>query len=222
MLAMLRVSERGRRSARTSMISPMFEPMKSSSVGARLALDDVVAVAGVPLEAVVAAAEEGAVGALVAVDVVVAVAAEEQVGAVAAARIVVPVEPPSIVSARERGEVADGRDRVRAVEAEQDEALDRGRVEPRGERRDRADLGAVGDHVDRVGLGGAAVPGDVGAVAAVDVVARRAEDLAAGRDRVLAAERGDVDVVERRLGALDDAPPRRGRRRSGTRRARRG
>ena len=53
-------------------------------VGAVLALDDVAAVARIPLEDVVAGAEEGDVVALVAVDEVVAVAAEQEVDAVAA------------------------------------------------------------------------------------------------------------------------------------------
>ena len=44
-----------------------------------LALDDVAAVARIPLEGVVARAQEGGVGALVAVDEVVAVAAEQRV-----------------------------------------------------------------------------------------------------------------------------------------------
>ena len=75
---------------------------------------------------------------------------EEQVGAVAAeqgVRVYAAVH-------RQRGQrrhVADGRDRVLAGQAEQDEALDRDRVEPRRQRRDRADLGAVGDDLDRVG-----------------------------------------------------------------------
>ena len=66
-------------------------------VGAGLAFDGVAAVARVPLEAVVAAAEERRSCALVAVDDVVAGAAEQQVGAVAAAERVVAA-PPSIVS----------------------------------------------------------------------------------------------------------------------------
>ena len=53
-------------------------------VGAVLAFDGVVAVARVPLEDVVAGAEEGHVVAVVAEDEVVAVAAEEHVGALAA------------------------------------------------------------------------------------------------------------------------------------------
>ena len=52
-------------------------------VGIGLAFDGVAAVARIPLEDVVAGAEKGRVGALVAVDEIVAVAAEQQVGAVA-------------------------------------------------------------------------------------------------------------------------------------------
>ena len=55
-------------------------------VGAVLALDRVAAVARVPLERVVAGAQEGDVVALLAVDEVVAVTAEQQVDAVAAER----------------------------------------------------------------------------------------------------------------------------------------
>ena len=54
-----------------------------------LAVDRVVAVARVPLEAVLPGAQQGLVDALVAVDVVVAVTAEQQVGAVPAAQDVV-------------------------------------------------------------------------------------------------------------------------------------
>ena len=67
-----------------SMFSSMLAPMNSMRVDAVLALDGVAAVARVPLEHVVAGAEEGGVVALVAVDEVVAVAAEEHVGALAA------------------------------------------------------------------------------------------------------------------------------------------
>ena len=69
--------------------------------------------------------------AAVAVDEVVAGAADERVGAVAAAEGVVAVAAVD----RERGQRRDAvqcRDRVRAAEPEHDEALDRGRVEPRG------------------------------------------------------------------------------------------
>ena len=108
MLATLRVSCARRPLAETSMSSPMLRAVEVEQVGAALALDDVVAVAGVPLEAVVAGAEQGAVGALVAVDEVVAVAAEEQVGAVAAAQGVVVVA--AVHRERgQRGEVADAR-----------------------------------------------------------------------------------------------------------------
>ena len=58
--------------------------VEQQRVGAGLALDGVAAVARVPLERVVAGAEERGVVALVAVDEVVAVAAEQHVGAVAA------------------------------------------------------------------------------------------------------------------------------------------
>src|SRR5204862_4285757 len=59
-------------------------------VRAGLALDRVAAVTRVPLENVVAGAQEGGVVPLVAVDEVVAVAAQEHVGALAAEDHVVP------------------------------------------------------------------------------------------------------------------------------------
>ena len=55
------------------------------------AFDDIAAVAGIPLEVVVAGAEECRVGADVAVDEVVALAAEEGLGAAAADQRVVAV-----------------------------------------------------------------------------------------------------------------------------------
>ncbi len=57
--------------------------VEQQRVGARLALDDVAAVAGIPVEDVVARAEEGDVVALLPVDEVVALAAEQRVAAVA-------------------------------------------------------------------------------------------------------------------------------------------
>ena len=89
MFAMSRVNRTRPPLAETSMFSAMFAPLNSHRVGAVLALDGVVAVARIPLERVVAGAEEGGVVALVAVDEVVAVAAEQDVGAVAAADRVV-------------------------------------------------------------------------------------------------------------------------------------
>ena len=84
MLPMLRVKRTRPPLAETSIFSAMLAPLKSMRVGAVLALDGVAAVARVPLEGVVAGAQEGRVVALVAVDEVVAVAAEQRVGAVAA------------------------------------------------------------------------------------------------------------------------------------------
>ena len=71
------------------MFSAMLAPLKSQTVDAVLALDRVVAVARVPLEHVVAGAEEGGVVAPVAVDEIVAVAAEQSIGAGAAEQDVV-------------------------------------------------------------------------------------------------------------------------------------
>ena len=63
--------------------------VEQQRVDAVLTLDHVAAVARIPLEHVVAGAEERDVVALLAVDEVVAVAAEEEVGAVAAEKGVV-------------------------------------------------------------------------------------------------------------------------------------
>ena len=71
------------------MFSSPLLPLNSIVVGAVLALDDVAAVARIPLERVVAGAEERDVVALLAVDEVVAVAAEQDVDAVAAEQRVV-------------------------------------------------------------------------------------------------------------------------------------
>ena len=84
MAAMLRVKPDAAAVGRTSKLSPMLEPLKRSVSVPACAFDGVAAVARVPLERVVAAAERGRVGALVAVDEVVAVAAEQRVVAVAA------------------------------------------------------------------------------------------------------------------------------------------
>ena len=75
---------RARRWPRSSKFSAVLAPLNEQRIDAGLALDDVAAVAGIPLEDVVAGAEEGDVVALVAVDEIVAVAAEEGVDAVAA------------------------------------------------------------------------------------------------------------------------------------------
>ena len=85
MLARSREEDRTRRrSPRPSMISLPVRAVEQHRVGAVLAFDDVAAVARIPLEGVVAGAEEGDVVALLAVDEVVAVAAEQSVDAVAA------------------------------------------------------------------------------------------------------------------------------------------
>ena len=70
--------------AETSMFSLCVGAEEEHLVVAGLALDDVAAVAWVPLEDVVAGAQERDVVALVAVDEVVAVAAEQHVRALAA------------------------------------------------------------------------------------------------------------------------------------------
>ena len=100
-------------------------------VGAVLALDRVAAVARIPLEHVVAGAEEGGVVALLAVDEVVAVAAEQQVGAVAAEDGVVAGAAVDR-DADQRGEVAGGREAVVAAVHVDDELLGGADVEREG------------------------------------------------------------------------------------------
>ncbi len=84
MLPRLRVNRTRPPLAEASKISLPARAVEEHRVGAVLALDDVAAVARIPLEDVVAGAQEGDVVALLAVDEVVAVAAEQQVDAVAA------------------------------------------------------------------------------------------------------------------------------------------
>ena len=84
MLPTLRVKRTRPPLAEMSKISSRSQPLNSIVSVPCLAFDGVAAVARVPLEDVVAGAEERRVVALLAVDEVVAVAAEQQVGAVAA------------------------------------------------------------------------------------------------------------------------------------------
>ena len=149
MLAMLRVKRARSPLALSVKISPMLRALEVQRVGAGLAFDGVVAVARVPVEAVVAGAEGRGVGALVAVDEVVAGAAEQDVGAVAAAQDVVAVAAVER-ELGERGDVAGRGEAVVAVAARGQDALDVDRlgVAEAGE-------GAVGDEVERVGAVGA-------------------------------------------------------------------
>ena len=140
-----REAARGRRWRRPSKISAPALPLKSMRVVAGLAFDDVAAVAGVPLEDVVAGAEEGGVVALLAVDEVVAVAAEQQVDAVAAEQRVV-ARAAVDGDLDQRGEVAGGGERVVAAVGVEHEVLAGADVD--GERRGveavEADARAVG------------------------------------------------------------------------------
>src|SRR4029453_18722085 len=117
--------------------------------------DDVARVAGIPLEVVVAVAQQRAVRALVAVDEVLTGAAVEEVVAVAAEQRV----GAGVAVHRQlgqRGQVADSADRVRAVESGDDQALGE-YVQPRGAGRGDARLEAVGDDRDLVVTGRAVV-----------------------------------------------------------------
>ena len=89
MLAMLRVRRTRPPLAATPRISAAVAAVEGQRVGVALALDGVVGVARVPVEVVVAAAQQRDVVALVAVDAVVAAAAEERLGAGAADQRVV-------------------------------------------------------------------------------------------------------------------------------------
>ena len=89
MAAMSRVRRTREPLAETSMCSAGVGAVEVQGVAAALAFDGVAAVARIPLEAVVAGAQQRGVGTDVAVDEVVAAAAEQEVGAVAAAQRVI-------------------------------------------------------------------------------------------------------------------------------------
>ena len=173
-------------------------------VGAVLALDRVVAVAGIPLELVVSGSEQRDVVALVAVDEVVAVAAQQDVDAVAAEERVVACAPVDrdLDQGREvprRGEAV-----VAAVRVE-DEVLggadvDRERCRVEAVEPDARAVGRGGELLDAAAavdldcVGAARAFVEVGVVAGVPdhpVVAALAECLvvgvAAGQGVVLAA-----------------------------------
>ena len=172
------------------------------AVVACLAFDGVAAVAGVPLEAVVAGSEAGLVGADVAVDAVVAFAAVEGVGAVAAAEVVVVVAAFE-GEAGERGEAVAGGDRVVAVEAGDDGVLDVGALEEGAGGAGDRDLGSVAEQRDLVGPVAAVVVGGVVALAAVDVEWDRAADPDRHRRGVVAGQGLDDEAVQRGLAARD-------------------
>ena len=178
--------------------------VEEQGVGAVLALDDVAAVARIPLEYVVAGAEEGDVVALVAVDEVVAVAAEQGVGAVAAEDGV--VAGAAVEGERDqRGQVAAGDDQVVAAVGVEDEFLGGADIDaegrgveaveahPRAVGGDGEDLVAVAA-VDLGGVGAVAALEQVGVVAGVPdhaVVAGAAEHLIVA----VAADEGVVAVA---------------------------
>src|SRR5262249_53457137 len=133
--------------------------VEEHGVGAVPALDNVVTVARVPLEDVVAGAQGGHVVALVAVDEVVAVAAEQRVGAVAAQDRVVAVAAVH-GDLDQGGQVAGGRETVVAAPGVEDQVFGGANVDGEGARRAavEADAGAVGGDGE-----------DLAAVAAVDL-----------------------------------------------------
>src|SRR5207249_7992900 len=87
--------------------------VEQQCVGAVLAFEGVAAVAGIPVEGVLAGTQQGRVVAAVAVDRVVAVAAEQRLAAVAAGERVVSV------SAGDRRRDAVGEDAVALVDADE-------------------------------------------------------------------------------------------------------
>src|SRR5262249_17600150 len=141
-------------------------------VGARLALDPIAAVAGIPLEYIVASAEKGGVVPLVAVDEIVAIAAEQEIGAIAAQDRVV-AGPAVNRHANKRRKIASRGEGVVATVHVDNEVL--GCADIKEERRG---LEPVETHAravgrDREGFGAVATVdlGGVGAVAALEQVA---------------------------------------------------
>ena len=145
--------------AEMSKFSFACAAVEQQRVGAVLALDHVAAVARIPLEDVVAGAEQGRVVALVAVDEVVAVAAEKEVGAVAAEDGVVAGAAVDR-HADEGRQIAGGAEAVVAAVHVEHEVF--GRPDVDAERRG---IDAVEAHARAVGGGGE----DLRAVAAVDL-----------------------------------------------------
>ena len=159
MLATLRVKRTRSPFAEMSMFSFAPRAVEQHRVVAGLAFDDVAAVTRIPLEHVVAGAQERRVVALVAVDEVVAVAAEQQVGAVAAEdRVVARAAVEGELD--QRGEVAGRGDDVVAAVRVEHQVLGGADVD-----RERRGVDAVEAHARAVGRDGEVL----GAVAAVDL-----------------------------------------------------
>ena len=200
-------------------------------VGAVLALDGVAAVTRVPLEDVVAGAQEAGVVPLVAVDEVVAVAAEQRVGSVAAEERV--VARPAVDRDRDQcGQVPGGGEAVVAAVGVEDQLLggadvdrERRRVEPVeaharavGGRREL--LRAVAA-VDLDGVGAVTALVEVGVVAGVPdhpVVAGLTEHLVVGvtpgERVVLGAPEQEVEAALAEERVVTGLPEERDRRRS--------
>ena len=153
--------------------------VEEHGVGAVLALDDVAAVAGIPLEGVVACSHQRHVGAAVAVDEVVAVAAYQRLSAGATGERVV------VFSAVERGRDAVGEDPVALVDAH--EVVPASAID-----RDARDVGALEAELGRA------------VVTDVDLERSRLAGLEAECDLVtrLAAFDHQHAVLERRVRPL--------------------
>src|SRR5262249_35776597 len=131
--------------------------VEDERVGPAPAFDDVVAVARIPLEGVVAGAEEGGVVALVAVDEVVAVAADQTIRAAAAADLI--VAGPAVD--RQRDHVGEqgrgGDDIVAAAGLDRQAVADAVAVADADECRqaDHREVVAGAKYFDRIAAGGA-------------------------------------------------------------------
>jgi hypothetical protein len=134
--------------------------VEEQGVGAVPALDRVAAVARIPLEYVVAGAEEGTVAALLAVGEIVVVAAEQKVGAVAAENGVVAGPAVHRHAKIQASQIARGAEGVVAAVHVEDEVF--GRADVDAERRG---IDPIEAHAQTIGGDGE----HLGAVIAVDL-----------------------------------------------------
>src|SRR5262245_22580813 len=184
------------REAGTCAIGRDFEDLVTGTaveqhrIGAVSALDLIAAVAWIPLEGVIARAEEGAVVALLAVDEIVAVAAEEGIGAVSTENGVVAGAAVD-GHADEARKVARGAEAVIAAVHVEDEVFGRADIDAEGAGRDSVEphartVGGEGEGlvavaaIDLGGIDAIAALEQIGVIARIPdhaVVASLAEDL---------------------------------------------
>ena len=195
-LATSRVRRRRLPLAARSIFSPMLEPLK-----ARVSLPAWPSTVSLPSpgshwKGSSPAAEEGGVGAAVAVDPVVAVAAGDGVGCRRRREVVVAVAAVD----GERGEARRCRwagDRVVAVEPGDDQALDRRGCPRRRVAGEAATLGSVEGDLDLVVAARAVVAGGVVPSPPSNVSRHAAGDAHRRGEGVVPAEPGDDERVER-------------------------